>query len=165
MARTHKILDSPLGKLTLVVDDGSLSGLYFPGHWPKPDPSSFGARSDTGFELAERQLGAYFAGRLTHFSLPSSLTGDDFQKRVWALIGGIAYGQTRTYGELAEALGDPSLAREVGAAVGRNPLSVIVPCHRVVGKGGKLTGYAGGLERKRFLLDLEAPRSDCARLF
>jgi methylated-DNA-[protein]-cysteine S-methyltransferase len=165
MAITHKIVDSPLGELRLVAEGEALTGLYFPGHWYEPDPASFGTRADAGFEQAERQLGEYFAGARTRFDLPSSLQGDDFQRRVWALIDDIPYGRTRTYGELAEELGNPLLARDVGGAVGRNPLSVIVPCHRVVGKGGKLTGYAGGLERKRFLLELEAPESAARQLF
>jgi len=91
------------------------------------------------------------------FELPTSAAGDAFQRRVWELIDRIPYGQTTTYGELARELGNPTLARKVGAAVAHNPLSVIVPCHRVVGKDGRLTGYAGGLRRKQFLLDLEAP--------
>ncbi len=155
MTRTHKTIDSPLGKLTLVAADGVLGGLYFPGHWYMPSAEVFGARSDDGFEPAERQLAEYFAGERTDFDLASTLAGDDFQRRVWGLIEQIPYGKTTTYGEIARQLGDPAIAREVGAAVGRNPLSVIVPCHRVVGKDGKLTGYAGGLDRKRFLLGLE----------
>lgn len=155
MARTHKTIDSPLGELTLTATDGVLSGLYFPGHWYMPAPEAFGARRDDGFEPAERQLAEYFAGERTEFDLPSTLAGDEFQRRVWTLIDQIPYGRTTTYGEMARELGDPTIAREVGAAVGRNPLSVIVPCHRIVGKDGSLTGYAGGLDRKRFLLDLE----------
>ena len=89
------------------------------------------------------------------FELATTVAGEEFQRRVWELIDRIPYGETTTYGEMAPELGDPALAREVGAAVGRNPLSIVVPCHRVVGKDGKLTGYAGGLERKRFLLELE----------
>jgi methylated-DNA-[protein]-cysteine S-methyltransferase len=151
----HTIVDSPLGALTLVAQDGTLSGLYFPGHWTMPDPTNFGERSDDGFEEARRQLAEYFAGERTSFDLATATAGDAFQRRVWELIDGIPYGQTTTYGELARELGDPSLARAVGAAVGRNPLSVIRPCHRVVGKDGKLTGYAGGLQRKQALLELE----------
>ena len=156
MTRTHTTIDSPLGELTLVAVDGVLGGLYFPGHWYMPDPDAFGARSERGFERAEAELGEYFAGERTSFDLPTAVAGDDFQRRVWGLIGAIPYGQTTTYGEIARELGDePTLARRVGGAVGRNPLSVIVPCHRVVGKDGKLTGYAGGLECKRLLLELE----------
>jgi len=153
----HTIFDSPLGPLTLVARDGVLSGVYFPGHWTRPDRSRFGARSDgTPFEDVRRQLTEYFAGERTTFELQTGSEGDDFQQRVWALIDAIPYGETATYGELARSLGDARLARDVGTAVGQNPLSLIRPCHRVVGKDGKLTGYAGGLERKRALLELEA---------
>lgn len=155
MNRTHTKIESPIGELTLVAADGVLSGLYFPGHWYMPTPDVFGARSGRGFERAERELAEYFAGERTEFELPTTASGDEFQHRVWELIGRIPYGETTTYGEMATELGDPVLARRVGGAVGRNPLSLIVPCHRVVGKDGNLTGYAGGLERKRFLLELE----------
>jgi methylated-DNA-[protein]-cysteine S-methyltransferase len=168
MTAIHTTVDSPVGELTLVAREGALSGLYFPGHWYLPDPTTFGIRSGSGFEQARQQLDEYFAGERTSFELPTSTTGNSFQQRVWKLIDAIPYGETTTYGELARELGDGSQARAVGAAVGRNPLSVIVPCHRVVGKDGTLTGYAGGLERKRFLLDLEAPAGVAAstsRLF
>ena len=155
MTRTHTTIDTPIGELTLVGEDGALIGVYYPGHWTRPDPASFGQRSDGGFEEVERQLAEYFAGERTTFALPTSRNGDGFQRKVWELIDQIPYGQTTTYGELARELGDRTLARAVGGAVGHNPLSVIVPCHRVVGKDGKLTGYAGGLQRKRFLLSLE----------
>lgn len=155
MTATHTRIDSPLGELTLVARDGVLSGLYFPGHWYMPASDVFGARSAHGFEPIERQLGEYFAGERAEFELATTIVGDEFQRRVWELIDRIPHGQTTSYGEMARELGDPALARKVGGAVGRNPLSIVVPCHRVVGKGGKLTGYAGGLERKRFLLELE----------
>lgn len=155
MSTTHTVAASPLGDLTLVADEGRLTGLYFPHHWYRPDPASFGARDDTGFGDVTAQLGEYFAGQREGFDLPLDPRGDDFQHRVWALISAIPYGQTTSYGELARQLGDGTAAKDVGQAVGRNPLSVIVPCHRVVGKDGQLTGYAGGLARKRFLLDLE----------
>ena len=132
-----------------------LSGLYFPGHWHMPTPGVFGTRSEGGFESAEEQLAQYFAGERTGFELGTDVVGDEFQRRVWKLIDRIPHGKTTTYGEMARELGDPALAREVGGAVGRNPLSIVVPCHRVVGREGQLTGYAGGLERKRFLLEFE----------
>jgi methylated-DNA-[protein]-cysteine S-methyltransferase len=157
MTRTHTTIETPIGKLTLVAEDGALTGVYYPGHGTRPDPAGFGERSDHGFEEVERQLAEYFAGKRTTFALPTSLTGDGFQRKVWDLIDQIPYGETTTYGELARELGDATLARAVGGAVGHNPLSVIVPCPRVVGKDGKLTGYAGGLQRKQFLLSLEAP--------
>jgi methylated-DNA-[protein]-cysteine S-methyltransferase len=168
MTATHTTIDSPFGELTLTARNGVLSGLYFPGHWYMPDPDAFGVRSEHGFEPARRQLAEYFAGERTGFDLPTATSGDEFQRRVWELIDRIPYGETTTYGKMAEELGDPTLARRVGGAVGRNPLSLIVPCHRVVGKDGKLTGYAGGLERKRFLLELEGAgvvAGDEARLF
>ena len=154
---THTTVGSPIGELTLVSDRGTLTGLYFPHHWYRPDPATWGPRSEHGFGEARRQLAEYFAGQRERFDLPTDARGDEFQRRVWALIDRIPYGTTTTYGELARELGDGSLARDVGAAVGRNPLSIIIGCHRVVGKDGKLTGYAGGLKRKRFLLDLEEP--------
>ena len=161
MTTMHAIIDSPIGELTLVGVERTLCGLYFPGHWTRPDPASFGERSDRGFEEVEGQLAEYFAGERTTFTLATSRVGDGFQRKVWGLIEQIPYGKTTTYGEIARQLGDARLARAVGGAVGHNPLSVIVPCHRVVGKDGQLTGHAGGLERKRFLLELEAPRSAC----
>jgi len=154
----HAVWDSPVGELTLVASrPGVLSGVYFPGHTRRPEQDSFGTRDDAAFAEAAAQLAEYFDGSRTDFELPLAPRGNDFQRKVWALLVQISYGQTRTYGQLANELGDPGLARAVGAANGQNPLSIIVPCHRVVGAGGKLTGYAGGLERKAFLLDLETP--------
>ena len=159
MGNTHTVIDSPIGELTLVADGEALVGVYFRHHWYRPDASTFGPRDDRAFgspfDAAARQLGEYFAGRRTTFDLPARADGDDFQRAVWERIAAIPYGATTTYGDIARELGDPSLARDVGAAVGRNPLSIVLACHRVVGKDGKLTGYAGGLRRKRFLLDLE----------
>lgn len=157
MSPRHTIIDSPLDDLTVVADGDALTGLYFRHHWYRPALDSFGPRADDGFEEVSRQLKEYFAGERTEFELPLRADGDDFQRSVWAEIARIPYGATVTYGEMAAALGDPSLARDVGAAVGRNPLSILVACHRVVGKDGKLTGYAGGLKRKEFLLELEKP--------
>jgi len=169
MTTTHAIIETQIGELTLVGADGALTGVYYPGHWTRPDRTAFGPRSDAGFEEAERQFGEYLAGERTAFELRTARAGDAFQRRVWDLLDAIPYGETTTYGELARELGDPALARMVGRAVGANPLSVICPCHRVVGKDGTLTGYAGGLERKQFLLALEAPavwgREPVARLF
>lgn len=155
MTATHTTIDSPIGELTLVARDGVLSGIYFPGHWHMPTSEVFGTCVEGGFEQTREQLGEYFTGKRTEFKLATRVVGDEFQQRVWELIDRIPYGQTTTYGEMAGELGDPMRAREVGSAVGRNPLSIVTPCHRVVGKDGKLTGYAGGLERKRFLLELE----------
>lgn len=151
----HTIWPSPLGDLTLVRDGSTLVGVYFPHHWYKPD--SLGARDDGGFDEVVRQLTEYLAGSRTEFDLPARADGDAFQRSVWARIAQVPYGATTTYGAIARAIGQPAMAREVGAAVGRNPLSIVVPCHRVLGKDGELRGYAGGLRRKRFLLDLEQP--------
>jgi methylated-DNA-[protein]-cysteine S-methyltransferase len=156
MTASHTITDSPVGRLTLVADEGKLIGVYFPHHWYRPDPATFGPRDDTGFDAARTQLAGYFAGQRERFDLPAEPRGAAFQVKVWALIADIGYGRTATYGDLARVLGPGVTPKDVGAAVGRNPLSIVIPCHRVVGKDGKLTGYAGGLARKRFLLDLEA---------
>jgi methylated-DNA-[protein]-cysteine S-methyltransferase len=164
--RRWTTMDSPVGELTLVADDGGLTGVYFPHHWYRPDPATFGCRADAGFGDVQTQLSEYFAGKRHCFDLRLNALGNEFQRRVWELINRIPYGRTATYGDLASELGDGVLAKDVGAAVGRNPLSVIVPCHRVVGKDGRLTGYAGGLARKRFLLDLEERAAGpAARLF
>ncbi|HEV7647277.1 MAG TPA: methylated-DNA--[protein]-cysteine S-methyltransferase [Actinophytocola sp.] len=156
---SHTVIDSPVGPLTLAGRGGVLTGVYFRHHWYRPDAATFGPRDDGAFAEAARRLAGYFAGRRTTFDLPVHADGDDFQHAVWRRITAVPYGATTTYGDIARDLGDPSLARDVGAAVGRNPLSIVVPCHRVVGKGGKLTGYAGGLRRKQFLLDLERESS------
>jgi len=158
VAVTHTIVESPLGELTLVARDASLSGVYFPGHRHLPHPATFGTRAEDGFDEARRQLGEYFSGARTAFALATAATGNAFQQRVWALVGGIPYGETTTYRELARELGNPALARAVGAANARNPLSIVVGCHRVLGSDGRLTGYGGGLDRKRRLLELEAGR-------
>ncbi|SEG89424.1 methylated-DNA-[protein]-cysteine S-methyltransferase [Actinacidiphila yanglinensis] len=164
---THTVVGSPVGELVLVADGGALSGLYFAHrHRGRPAPEAFGAREDAGFGAARQQIEEYFAGERREFELPLAPEGDAFHRKVWDLIAAIPYGRTRTYGELAADLGDRQLAQAVGGAVGANPLSLVVACHRVVGAGGRLTGYAGGLERKRFLLDLEEPAEEKeARLF
>lgn len=163
---THTVLDSPLGGLTVVAERGALTGVYFEGHRRMPAPETLGPRTYEGFDDVRRQLDEYFAGSRTRFDLPLAPHGEQFQRRVWRLLSEIPYGERRTYGQLARALGDLGLAQAVGAANGRNPLSVIVPCHRVVAADGGLIGYAGGLERKRYLLELEEPAERKAeRLF
>jgi methylated-DNA-[protein]-cysteine S-methyltransferase len=151
------VMDSPMGALTVVAADGRLSGVYTEDHLHMPDPSTFGRRVASGFEEAAEQLREYFAGERKGFTLRTSLAGSDFQRRVWRAVAIIPYGQTWTYTRLANAVGRPDRHRAVAAAAGRNPIAVVVPCHRVVGSDGSLTGYAGGLARKRFLLDLERP--------
>jgi methylated-DNA-[protein]-cysteine S-methyltransferase len=161
MQTRHTVIDSPLGELTLVAGGDNLTGVYFRHHWQSPRTAALGQyvepATDDLFRRASEQLREYLAGDRTQFDLPTAVDGDARQRRIWDLLTGIGYGQTKTYGELAAELADGTTAYEVGQAVGRNPLSIVVPCHRVVGKDGALTGYAGGLKRKRFLLDLEEP--------
>ena len=158
MAAHHRRIPTPLGPLTLVGDADALTGLYFPAHWTNPDRDAWGIEDDGAFAHAERELAEYFAGERTRFTVPIRLTGTSFQRDVWALLQETPHGETTTYRELAAALGRPGHARAVGAAVRTNPISVIVPCHRVLGSSGALTGYAGGLERKAFLLAHEGAR-------
>ena len=156
---THSIVDSPIGPLTLVERDGGLVGLYMAEHSHALRAEALGQEVPEALPEAARQLGEYFDGERTEFDLPLNAVGTGFQQEVWALLRAIPYGGTATYGELAAELGRPSAARAVGAAVGRNPISIVVPCHRVVGSTGKLTGYAGGISRKEFLLALERGQS------
>ncbi|GAU67223.1 methylated-DNA--[protein]-cysteine methyltransferase [Streptomyces sp. NBRC 110611] len=156
---THTVLaDTPVGPLTLVAAGDALTGLYMTGQRHRPPEEAFGAPADPGeppFAATITQLRAYFRGELTRFDVPLTLRGTPFQRRVWAALCRIPYGETRSYGQLAEQLGAPSAARAVGLANGRNPVGIIVPCHRVVGADGSLTGYGGGLDRKRRLLAFE----------
>jgi methylated-DNA-[protein]-cysteine S-methyltransferase len=153
--RSHTIVDSPIGPLTLVATDGILSGLYMEEQLYLPDASAFGRRDSAGFEEAAEQLAEYFAGERRTFTLRAQAPGTDFQRRIWQTLATIPYGETWTYTQLAAAVGRPDAVRAAGAANGKNPISIVVPCHRVVGSNGSLTGYAGGLARKQFLLDLE----------
>ncbi|QWB22091.1 MULTISPECIES: methylated-DNA--[protein]-cysteine S-methyltransferase [Streptomyces] len=152
----HTVTDSPYGPLTLVADDGVLCGLYMTDQRHRPPEETFGPRDDTLFAEAEEQLEAYFAGDLKEFTVELRLTGTPFQRTVWEQLSRIPYGETRTYGQLAATLGTPTASRAVGLANGRNPVGIIVPCHRVVGANGSLTGYGGGLDRKRRLLEFES---------
>jgi methylated-DNA-[protein]-cysteine S-methyltransferase len=163
---THATIRSSLGDLTVVARSGWVTGLYFPHHWHLPDPATFGQYRDAGFDDVRRQLDEYLAGSRRAFDVPVETAGSPLQERVWQLIRQIPYGATVSYGALARELGGGVTAQEVGAAVGRNPVSIVIPCHRVVGASGGLTGYAGGLRRKRILLDLERDVAGCsARLF
>ena len=145
------IVPSPVGPLTLTQEDQALTGLHF-GEHPQQ-----GAEDPTPLlEEAARQLEEYFAGQRKVFSLPLAPKGTEFQLRVWQALLQIPYGETRSYGELAAMVGNPKACRAVGGANHRNPLSILIPCHRVVGTGGSLTGYAGGLAIKEFLLKLES---------
>ncbi|MEV6103975.1 methylated-DNA--[protein]-cysteine S-methyltransferase [Streptomyces sp. NPDC051940] len=157
--RTYTVIDSPVGPLTMVAVDGELAGLYMTDQNGRPADEDFGVAGDPAdapFPEAAEQLRAYFAGELTEFDLPLRLDGTPFQQRVWAELCRIPYGETVSYAELAERIGKPTASRAVGLANGRNPVSIIVPCHRVIGSNGSLTGYAWGVERKRYLLGFEA---------
>jgi methylated-DNA-[protein]-cysteine S-methyltransferase len=158
----HTVLRSPVGPLTVAggatAAGFALTGIYFADHVYAPAPAVIGYRSpDTApeFDAVRGQFAEYFDGNRTVFSLLLAPPGPPFRKRVWDLLRAIPYGGTRSYSALAAELGDVRLARAVGTANARNPLSVVVPCHRVVGASGALTGYAGGLERKAFLLAWE----------
>jgi methylated-DNA-[protein]-cysteine S-methyltransferase len=157
--RTQAVIDSPIGPLTLIAHGGRLAGVHMEVTRYEPDPGALGAvvtiESDQVLAAAASQLHAYFGGELTSFELPLTLQGTPFQQAVWAGLQGIPYGETISYGELARRIGQPSASRAVGLANGRNPVSIVVPCHRVIGADGSLTGYGGGMERKRFLLGLE----------
>ncbi|MFE2071138.1 methylated-DNA--[protein]-cysteine S-methyltransferase [Streptomyces sp. NPDC059467] len=153
--KNHTVTDSPYGPLTLVADDGALCGLYMEDQRHRPSEETFGTRDDDLFAETEEQLSAYFAGELKEFTVELRLNGTPFQRSVWEQLRLIPYGETRSYGELAEALGNPQASRAVGLANGKNPVGIIVPCHRVIGANGSLTGYGGGLPRKQRLLDFE----------
>jgi methylated-DNA-[protein]-cysteine S-methyltransferase len=160
MTRQHTLIDSPYGELTLVATDGELSGLYMTDQRHRPPFETFGEPDVRPFGAVIDQLEAYFSGELKEFDLPLRMEGTEFQRRVWSELKRIPYGETRSYGELAEALGKPSASRAVGLANGKNPVGIIVPCHRVIGAGGDLTGYGGGLERKQGLLVFEGALAD-----
>jgi methylated-DNA-[protein]-cysteine S-methyltransferase len=145
--------DSPIGPLTLISDGAALLRLDFGRTQPRA--SAAARRGDAVLVAARRQLDAYFKGKLHTFDLPLSAAGTPFQQRVWAALSRIPYGETRSYRDIAESIGAPNAYRAVGLANGRNPIAIVVPCHRVIGADGTLTGFGGGLERKRQLLDLE----------
>lgn len=151
----YRTVDSPVGPLTLAGSGSTLLHLRMTDQTHEPDRSDWQAAGPGAFARAVEQLDAYFAGELTHFELDLELVGTDFQRRVWAALQTIPYGETRSYGQIAEQIGSPGASRAVGLANGRNPISIIVPCHRVIGSSGGLTGYGGGVERKRTLLGLE----------
>ena len=150
---------TPLGRLLLVRTAKGLAGAWFEGQKHHPGPiAAPEAPKDKLLQRAARELKEFFAGKREHFEVPLDLEGTAFQRAVWRRLLRIAAGTTRSYGDIAKEVGAAKAVRAVGGAVGRNPVSVIVPCHRVVGSNGSLTGYAGGIDRKRKLLELEAPR-------
>jgi len=156
---THRFttMPSPVGELTLVASDQGLTAIL----WENDDPdrvrlgTTIEDSDDAILVAARRELTSYFAGTLTRFTVPLDFQGTEFQKSVWAALLTIPFGETRSYGEIARQIGRPTASRAVGAANGRNPISIIAPCHRVIGSNGALTGFAGGLEAKAFLLAIE----------
>ena len=155
MALRYRVIDSPVGPLTLAGEGSTLIHLRMADHAHEPDRSGWEPAGPEAFADVAEQLDAYFAGSLTEFDVDMQLTGTEFQRRVWAALQTIPYGETRSYGEIAEQIGSPAASRAVGLANGRNPISIIIPCHRVIGAAGALTGYAGGIERKKMLIALE----------
>ena len=153
----YTLMPSPVGQLTLVARDGKLNAIL----WEKDRPNRVRlgdlheANDNPALLEAERQLKEYFAGNRNKFELELDFTGTDFQKQVWQALLTIPFGETRSYSQIAQQIGNPKAVRAVGAANGRNPISIIAPCHRVIGASGELTGFAGGLQAKQYLLALE----------
>jgi methylated-DNA-[protein]-cysteine S-methyltransferase len=159
MTYVYTIMPSPVGELKLIAGDKGLAGVLWENDKISRVPHLQSAVEDKSCPLlvrAGRQLQEYFAGTRKTFDLPLDFVGADFNRKVWQALLTIPYGETRTYGQIARQIGEPNMARAVGAANGRNPVSIVAPCHRVIGANGKLTGFAGGLEAKAFLLKLES---------
>ena len=154
----YRTIDSPIGLLTLAGRGSVLTNLRMVDQTYEPSHAGW-ARDPAVFSDAVEQLNAYFAGELTDFDIELDLRGTEFQQRVWKALLTIPYGETRSYGEIAAQVGAPGSARAVGLANGHNPIAIVVPCHRVIGASGSLTGYGGGLDRKRKLLELEKKRA------
>lgn len=152
----YTTMDSPLGELLLTGDGKHLTGLYMTPHTHGPDRDPAWVHDPASFQGAIRQLQEYFDGERVTFEIPLAPDGTDFQRRVWMALRDIPFAQTVSYGDIAREIGNPKGVRAVGLANGRNPISIIVPCHRVIGQNGSLTGYGGGIERKRWLLEHEA---------
>lgn len=156
----HALMNSPAGPLQIVASERGISGIYWENHSHPPGPEVLGERlpsldTDALISQCATELAEYFSGTRKEFEVPLDAQGTEFQHRVWDQLSRIPCGESRSYGQLALVLGDAKLTRAVGAANGRNPISIIVPCHRVIGSDRSLTGYAGGLEAKLFLLRLE----------
>lgn len=157
MSLLYKTMSSPVGELTLVANESALAAILWEND--KPTRVRLGPMSETintaVLNEAEKQLNEYFAGARTRFELELNFVGTEFQRKVWAALLTIPFGETRSYSDIAKQIGNANAVRAVGAANGKNPISIVAPCHRVIGKGGDLTGFAGGVETKKILLDLE----------
>jgi len=152
----YTVMESPVGDITLISDADSLCAIYWPNQ--KPDSKKFPElekKDSKVLRSAIKQLSSYFKGKRKEFDLPLRPLGTEFQEQVWQALTTIGYGETVSYGDIANHIKNPKAVRAVGAAIGRNPISIIIPCHRVIGSNGKLTGFAGGLSTKEFLLNLE----------
>jgi methylated-DNA-[protein]-cysteine S-methyltransferase len=159
MNYVYRTISSPVGELKLIASNHGLAGILWENDKLARVPhlnSAIATDTHPVLSETEKQLNEYFAGTRKKFTVPLDFTGTDFNKKVWQALLTIPYGETRTYGQIAKQIGDASLARAVGAANGKNPISIIAPCHRVIGANGKLTGFAGGLKTKAYLLNLEA---------
>jgi methylated-DNA-[protein]-cysteine S-methyltransferase len=159
----YTTLESPIGELLLVGDEEALQGLYMQAGRKPMRIAADWERAEAPFATVITQLRDYFAGERRAFDVPLAMCGTTFERRVWRALQDIPYGETVSYGEVARRIGQPSAPRAVGLANGRNPIAVIVPCHRVIGANGTLTGYGGGLERKRILLELESDQACLGR--
>jgi methylated-DNA-[protein]-cysteine S-methyltransferase len=159
MRTRYRMIDSPVGFITIAGDD-AVTGLRMEDQAHPPAGQDDWVADERAFPDVVAQLDAYFAGELTEFDVTLRLEGTEFQRRVWAGLLEIPYGETMSYGQLAARIGQPTASRAVGLANGRNPVGIIVPCHRVIGSTGALTGYGGGLDRKRALLDLERAKRE-----
>ena len=162
MAYLYRTMNSPVGLLTLVASEQGLAAILWEDEDPERVPLKPLERDDKNPLLieTERQLTDYFAGKLKRFSIPLDFNGTEFQKKVWTALTTIPFGETRSYRQIAEQIGNPKAVRAVGAANGRNPISIIAPCHRVIGADGTLIGFAGGLEAKALLLNIESKEKE-----
>lgn len=156
----YRWIDSPIGELLLTANETALTALALKGqkYFPEPTPNWQAAPNLAILDQTQTQLQDYFAGNRQTFDIPLAPQGTAFQKQVWQCLGEIPFGETRTYGQLAQTIAQPNAVRAVGAANGHNPISIIVPCHRVIASNGMLTGYAGGIDRKQWLLNHEQPK-------
>ena len=162
--KKYRVIDSPIGLLTLAGESDVLMNLRMVDQTYEPDRTDW-VRDERAFPDAVEQLDAYFTGELRRFDLKLQMHGTEFQRKVWEALRTIPYGQTRSYGEIARQIGSPRASRAIGMANGHNPIAIIVPCHRVIGANGSLTGFGGGLDRKMALLELEKKTGDELMLF
>lgn len=155
MGKYLQTMMSPQGELVITASDRGITSIAFVGQSEDIVRKAYAGEPNVFTQAACEQLTAYFSKQLTHFSLPLDVKGTDFQQAVWGVLTSIAYGATKSYQDIANAIGNPKAVRAVGLANGKNPIAIVVPCHRVIGKNNRLTGYAGGVDKKQYLLKLE----------